>query len=382
MKIKRFVDKDSRGAMAQVRSALGPEAVILSNKRVGDQIEMVAAIDLDEIAQLADKSAGHAAPSPPNLALVNNEPTLSGLQRELGDLRSMVERGVDETLGEQSVQSDAGELRQRLLAFGLPPAFIDDLVSMLPATGCTEDAWALAQEAMREQLPVLPLDSLVDGGGLLALRGTAGCGKTTTLAKLAARFVLRHGKEKIALVTTDCYRVGGQEQLQAFAQYLEVPLFVATDARELRMTLDQLQHKRLVLIDMPGLSQRNLEAVRAQDEMLGGSGYPIESCVVLPATSSGRVLDETVRAFAHGACAAVVVKQDEAEEPGAALGALMTHRLPLAYVGTGQKVPQDLVPATADFFFNQVPESTDQQTASLSQTLQDSLAASVTRVRT
>lgn len=397
MKIKRFVDKDSRGAMAQARSALGPEAVILSNKRVGNQIELVAAIDIDEIARLAENAENAAGAAPASLSLVSSDPALSGLQRELGDLRSMVEgqlggaalQPVQGTSGAPVQDEPAAEvatqiretLPPRLLNLGLSSALCSDITAQLPATDTIEDAWALALDYLQEHLAVMPSDAMVDGGGRVALLGTTGVGKTTSLAKLAARFVLRHGKEHLALVSTDCFRVGGQEQLQAFADYLDVPLFVATDARELRMALDQLQHKKMVFIDTPGFSQRD-SRFAAQLETLHATGYAIDSYLVLPATGAHRSLREVVTAFDERALAgAVITKLDEAVELGGVLDVAVQSGLPLAYMGNGQKVPEDLQPIQAQEIINKALALTadEPRQRSLSQTLQNSLVAAMNR---
>lgn len=405
MKIKRFVDKDSRGAMAQARSALGPEAVILSNKRVGNQIELVAAIDIDEIARLAEDSDPATADTPAGLTLVNSSSTLSGLQEELGQLRSMVEGKLSEDtqqpvsrlsgsaeqiLSEVDTQRFAPEatgsedLLLRLLDFGLSRGLTDVVVRQLPETETAEDAWQLAMRYLCEQLPVMHCDALVDGGGRVALLGTTGVGKTTTLAKLAARYSLRHGKQHLAIVSTDCYRVGGQEQLQAFADYLDVPVFMASDARELRMALDQLQHKKMVLIDTPGFSQRD-SRLAAQLELLTASGYATDSYLVLPATCAQKSLLDVVNAYEKTALSgAIVTKIDEAVELGGVIDVAVEARLPLAYMGTGQKVPEDLAPIEAQEFMNRAltRDVVEQRQSSLSQTLQNSLAAAMNRAIT
>lgn len=397
MKIKRFVDKDSRGAMAQARTALGPEAVILSNKRVGNQVELVAAIDIDEIARLAENPGSTPSTAPAALSLVNSDSALSGLQRELGDLRSMVEgqlSGVSERSPsevspreEQPVipaNQKSSELEARLLNLGLSSALADSVADQLPVTDSVEDAWALALDYLQDRLAVMPPDTMIDGGGRVALLGTTGVGKTTTLAKLAARFVLRHGKEQLALVSTDCYRVGGQEQLRAFADYLDVPLFVATDARELRMVLDQLQHKKMVLIDTPGFSQRD-SLFSEQLELVGATGYPIDSYLILPATGAQRSLHEVVNALGAPALAgAVITKLDEAVELGGILDVAVQSQLPLAYVGMGQKVPEDLQPAQSQALIQKALALTtpEQRSRSLSQTLQSSLVAAMNRAMT
>lgn len=398
MKIKRFVDKDSRGAMAQARSALGPEAVILSNKRVGNQVELVAAIDLDEIARLAEATETGAQTHGANLTVVNSDSALSGLRQEVGNLRSMVEgrmTGAAEaegpesshqaspavTAGENTVSGDA--LLARLGDLGVSRELSKNILQQLPATSDLEEYWALALDYIAEHVAVMAPDSMVDGGGIVALLGTTGVGKTTTLAKLAARFVLRHGKEQLALVSTDCYRVGGQEQLQAFANYLDVPLFVASDARELRLVLDQVQHKKMVLIDTPGFSQRD-PRLAAQLELLISSGYAIDPYLILPATASARAAREVIDALGERALSgAVITKLDEAVELGGPLGVAMEARIPLAYVGTGQKVPEDMIPANTQTLINKALELTSvARPPSLSKTLQDTLTAAINRAST
>ena len=205
----------------------------------------------------------------------------------------------------------------------------------------------MALQMLASRVPVMREDALLDDGGVVAFLGATGVGKTTTIAKLAARFVLRHQRDQVALITTDCYRIGGQEQLQTFARYLGIPVVVATDDHELREALDYLMPRRLVLIDSAGMSQRD-PRMREQFNTLNAVGYNIDSYVVLPATAQLRALREVVSLFGEDALAgAVITKVDESADLGGVLDVLIEHRLPVAYVSAGQKVPKDLVPASA-----------------------------------
>ena len=203
-------------------------------------------------------------------------------------------------------------------------------------------------------------DHVLETGGIVALMGCTGVGKTTTAAKLAARCVLRYGRDDVALVTTDIYRIGGQEQLQTYARYLDIPCLVATDAKELRAALGKLRSRRLVLIDTAGMGQRD-ERLYQQYQMLRATGLAINTYLVLSATAQLRALQETIRVFrANELAGAIVTKLDEAVSLGGLLDALIESELPLAYVSDGQKVPNDLAPASARHFVDRAVRLAEQ----------------------
>jgi flagellar biosynthesis protein FlhF len=353
VKIKRYLEKDSRSAMARVRAELGPEAVILSNKKVGGQVELMAAIDLDESTFVpTDAAPGGArtadAAVPPS-ALDASGATLSELQRELGNLRSIIEN----RLSQMSWRDMAGRppakavLQSRLAQLGLSRTLCGVISDILPAGGDVEEYWDVALQMLASRVPVMPEDAMLENGGVVALLGATGVGKTTTIAKLAARFVLRHQREQVALITTDCYRIGGQEQLQTVARYLGIPMLVATDERELRDAIDQLMPRRLVLIDTAGMSQRD-PRLQEQLNTVKSVPYNVDAYVVLPATAQLRALRELVNLFGDDSLAgALVTKVDESADLGGVLDVLIENRLPLAYVSAGQKIPADLVPANS-----------------------------------
>ncbi len=186
---------------------------------------------------------------------------------------------------------------------------------------------------------------------IVALVGATGVGKTTTVAKLAARYMLRHGANRVALVTTDSFRIGAHQQLRTYGKILGLPVYIANDADELRTTLEGLRDKDLVLIDTAGMSQRDLR-LNEQFELLRQSSRQlssqIQSYAVLSTTTQRVALDETLRALEQvelSGC--ILTKTDETVALGEALSVVRRHRLPVAYVCDGQRVPEDIHPARA-----------------------------------
>lgn len=401
MKIKRFLDKDSRSAMAQVRAEMGGDAVILSSKNVNGQVELVAAMDFDEKAveeRLADSqdrsssfdldldavestnnsvgqrqphgmpvtdagNSGESTPrafeydSPEEPVHSASSPTLVDLQRELGNLRGLLESELaqlswKDMAGRPSVKA---ALYNRLTKLGLSRAICGAIADKLPAKGDLEAHWSKALGMLSRRVQVMG-DSMLNDGGIVALVGSTGVGKTTTIAKLAARFVMRHGTKQVALITTDCYRIGGQEQLETFANYLGIPMIVATDGKQLKAALDQLSSRKLVLIDTAGMSQRDVRLYE-QFATLTSVGYDIDTYVVLSATAQQGSLNEVVQVFGKKALSgAMITKVDESSSLGGVLDVVVKNDLTLGYVSTGQKVPEDIMPARADYLITKAVE--------------------------
>ena len=186
-----------------------------------------------------------------------------------------------------------------------------------------------------------------EDGGRVALVGATGAGKTTSLAKLAVRWVLRHGARDLALVAADSVRIGAQEQLQSLGQLLGVPVFAPDGFGGLSVLLAQLTRFRLVLIDTPGTSVRDPQ-LAARLTVLANSASRLESALVLPANTQAGAIEEAVKRFApaNPSCC-LLTKVDEAASLGGLLSVLIRHRLAVAYVSGGQRVPEDLAPARA-----------------------------------
>ncbi len=262
---------------------------------------------------------------------------------EIRSLRKIVEQHLagfawGETARSAPVKTEV--LRQMLDA-GFSPCFVRDLLTDLPSEMDGAQAMAWVKGAADRSLLTVGSDTdIVDRGGVYALVGPTGVGKTTTTAKLAARCVLRHGPNKVALVTTDGYRIGAHEQLRIYGRILGVSVYLVKDADELRQTLKELQHKHMVLIDTMGMSQKD-RLVPELTDML--TGCDVQRLLLLSSTSRGDTLDDVVRAYQGDRLAGcILTKIDEAASLAAALDVIMRHGLCLHYVSNGQRVPEDL----------------------------------------
>jgi len=271
------------------------------------------------------------------------EPVPPAVMEEIRALRRMVEHQLAGfAWGDMSRNEPAKlEALRIMLDAGFSPRFCRDLLAKLPADLEVAEALAWAKGAADRALLTLGSDNdLIDRGGVFALVGPTGVGKTTTTAKLAARCVLRHGAERVALVTTDSYRIGAHEQLRIYGRILGVPVYVVKDAVDLQQTLRELQRKHMVLIDTMGMNQRDRH-VAEQIAML--SGCDVRRLLLLSATSRGDTLDDVINAYAgEGLDGCVLTKIDEAVSLAPVLDAVIRHRLQVSYVSNGQRVPEDL----------------------------------------
>jgi flagellar biosynthesis protein FlhF len=262
---------------------------------------------------------------------------------EIRSLRKIVEQHLagfawGEVSRSAPVKTDV--LRQMLDA-GFSPQFSRDLLADLPTEMDGVQAMAWVKGAADRSLFTIGNESdIVDRGGVYALVGPTGVGKTTTTAKLAARCVLRHGPSKVALVTTDGYRIGAHEQLRIYGRILGVTVYLVKDAAELRQTLVELQHKHMVLIDTMGMSQKD-KLVPELTDML--ADCDVQRLLLLSSTSRGDTLDDVVRAYeGDNLAGCILTKIDEAATLATPLDVIMRHGLKLHYVSNGQRVPEDL----------------------------------------
>lgn len=233
------------------------------------------------------------------------------------------------------------KLMQDLILAGFSPALSRHIQERLPDDYSNDEAHAWAQSILRRNLPVAAdAEELINEGGVYALVGPTGVGKTTTVAKLAARFAMKHGIDQLALITTDGFRIGAQDQLRIYGKILGVAVHSIHDQASLSSAIEHLKDKKLVLIDTAGLSQRD-ERVAEQIAMLRGA--KAKRLVVLNATADAETIDRVVASFADREFAGcVITKTDETARLGPVLDAVIRHRLRIHYVSTGQKVPEDL----------------------------------------
>ncbi|KJK04975.1 flagellar biosynthesis regulator FlhF [Burkholderiaceae bacterium 26] len=234
-------------------------------------------------------------------------------------------------------------LFQTMLNAGFSAQLTRYVLENMPQHDSYEGALDFVQRAIEKNLTtVSDENSLLDQGGVFALMGPTGVGKTTTTAKLAARFVLRHGASRVALLSTDSYRIGGHEQLRIYGKILGVSVHAVKDAQDLSLALNDLREKHVVLIDTIGMSQRD-RAVSEQMAMLHAVGPSIKRLLLLNAASNGKTLDEVVGAYRDANLAGcILTKIDEAASVGHAMDVMIRRRLPLHYVSYGQRVPEDI----------------------------------------
>lgn len=371
MNVRRIVAKTSREAMRQLRDALGPDAVILSNRAVEGGVEVLA-LPAEDIAAMAPAAVEAPAAPPSHRAPLRETRAEVEPEPEVTIKRRLIERvavpSEDSAQLAQSVISEIKSMQARLesqladlawrdlpgrnpagasvmrdmLAAGFSATLAREMLEALPG-GDTDQAQVWMRNTLMQRLNVMQSETdMLDGGGVFALMGPTGAGKTTTTAKLAARFVVRHGADKLALLTTDSYRIGGHEQLRIYGKILGVTVHAVRDAADLRLALSELRNKHTVLIDTVGMSQRD-QAVAEQVEMLFQAGKQIKRLLLLNATSHGDTLDEVVQAYqAHGLDGCILSKIDEAVSLGPVLDCAIRHELNVHYLATGQRVPEDL----------------------------------------
>ena len=259
---------------------------------------------------------------------------------ELRSMKGLIEERFGALAFMEKMQRRPGEARltQRLLDCGFSPALIRKLAAGLTDDAGDETAWAT--QVLERNLRAGEADVGIDSqGGVFALIGATGVGKTTTTAKIAAAFAARHGASNLGLITLDAYRVGAHEQLRAYGRILGVPVHTAHDRASLEDLLELLGGKKMVLIDTAGMAQRDSRTRELLDML---SYRSIKKLLVVNAASQGETIEDVIVAYRASACAGVVLsKMDEAVKLGPALDALIRHRIKVIGVANGQRVPED-----------------------------------------
>ena len=365
--MKSFVATDMRTALRMVREEFGDDAVILSNRRVAQGIEIVAAADMPPPAPPIPEASVQTASESRSFSSIENaslesrarenERRRSGenawyqMQQELRSMRDLIEQQYTNFTWQQyrSQKPAQAAMWRRLQRLGLDADTVRELLADDPSSNSSNnalgknanDAWQSLMSKLSARVPVCAGD-LTERGGIFAFVGPTGAGKTTTIGKLAARYVLDHGNSDIALITTDSYRIGAHEQLRTLARILNVPCKIVSGQRDLASVLYEVRHCKVVLIDSAGLNARAPE-LRQQLAALDAFGERVQVVQVLSASSQQQVLSNALRAYrTNNISACVLTKLDEACSLGECISLLITNQLPLAYVADGQAIPGDL----------------------------------------
>ncbi|MDI1231622.1 MAG: flagellar biosynthesis protein FlhF [Methylobacter sp.] len=265
------------------------------------------------------------------------------MSRELKSLRSAMDSKLSSVSWAHNAQTNPvrAELLQRLAGMSISRKLSVKIANRFANHTDPELVFSQAQELLAKVLPVAD-DDLLQNGGIAALVGPTGVGKTTTIAKLAAKFILKHGPRQVALITTDNYRIGAHEQLNTYGRILGIPVRGASSASELCNIINGFADKRLILIDTAGMSQRDMKLVE-QINTLQQSGQAIRSYLVMSAATEYKAMNEIIKAFqVFEPQACILTKLDEAATIGSAISSIIEHNLPLSFIADGQQVPEDM----------------------------------------
>lgn len=358
MSVKRFLGPNKRDVMRQVRAALGPEAMILSSRHTDDGVEILALADDTLSALEAQAESVEQVPqSKQAVASINDQGDFSALAHrllaEVQEMRSMLhQQPAAKDLPSSAVEADDGQ--NELIRWAQAAGFSSALTKRL--LQANEQNPLAPADVFKTHLqpaiktPEIPVE-LFSEGGVLALVGPTGVGKTTTTAKLAAHYVMQFGPQGLLLVTTDSYRIGAQEQLRIYAELLGVEMVALGEDDGLETLTPRLHNKRLVLIDTVGMSQRDQRLTERVAQLRSAQGAETNTRLVLllNAASQRDTLYEVVERFrtvakenGHRIDDCIVTKKDESAQLGAAIDSLIQHDLTLHFVSYGQRVPEDM----------------------------------------
>lgn len=406
MQVKRFFAADMRQAMKLVRDELGADASIIGTRRVAGGVEITAALDYpmpapapskpnpaleaelrrtqariaEAHAELSNRAAradagrnrqlvpDRSEPSPealeaamrparpavapaavaavpvtPAAAPVADQRALDAMRFELNGLRELIEVQLGSIAwGQmQNRRPQQANLWRRLQRMGLPVELSRVLLERVSSVKDPRQAWRMVLAHLAHAIRT-PAEEPLEEGGVIALVGPAGMGKTTTLAKLAARYVLKYGAQQIALVSMDSYRIGAQEQLKTLGRILGVSVTHVDPGQSLTQALAPLSRKRVVLIDTAGLPA-NDPALKMQLETLASRSVKARNFLVLAATSQSQVLKAAYHSYKRcGLSGCILTKLDEAASLGEVLGLAIGQHLPVAYLADGPRIPDDL----------------------------------------
>ena len=396
MQVKRFFAADMRQAMKLVRDELGADAAIIGNRRIAGGVELTAALDYtpqalaprvpnmeleDELRKTASRIVSAQAelsmrgdsdattnrqlfaglpltaseplveptfvepprPAAPAPAAAVDQRVFDSMRFELNGLRELLEVQLGSLAWTQLQGSkpQQANLWRRLQRIGLSGPLSRDLLALTAEVEEPRQAWRMLLAHLARMIATPEIEPLEEGG-VIAMVGPAGMGKTTTLAKLAARYVLKYGAQNIALVSMDSYRIGAQEQLKTLGRILNVTVTHVDPGQSLANALDPLLRKRVVLIDTAGL-QASDPALRMQLESLAGRGIKSKNYLVLATTSQKQVLTAAYHSYKRcGLAGCILTKLDETASLGEVLSLAISHELPVAYLTDGPRIPDDL----------------------------------------
>lgn len=256
----------------------------------------------------------------------------------------------------QQQSASAAEVTKALLSAGFSPKLCTQLMQDLDGSNSVTTLLGMAQKKLEQMIHTIDPIAAFDQGGVFAFIGPTGVGKTTTVAKVAARCVLRYGRNQVALLSTDTYRIGAQEQLKVFARILGLPVISLRDSEDLASKLQELSQRRIILLDTAGVNQRDVLMVE-QSQLLKEGSRHAHRILVMSSTTDLRTQEDVImlhnqaskEANQTGILGAIITKTDEAAQIAPVLDSLIRHDLPLMFLSNGQRVPEDLSQANVPY---------------------------------
>ena len=370
MQIRRYEARSIREAIAMIKNELGPDAIVLSTKRLGGEknglMEVMAATDeRNELLNSTAYKSGFESAGP---RAFEKKRDYESLRKEVDSLKDNLlrftvqnpaKKDMDEFRGMMEAFFDVIGLRNR----GGQKDQLPQIYSRLVAGGvskqracvlidkvrhdCTDHDILTTEGASRAAENYIRKSVMAAGRNVRSSRikvfiGPTGVGKTTTLAKLAAHYAIDQ-KVAVGLITTDTFRIAAAEQLKIYAKILNVPLEIAPDRESFHKSLSRFSNKEVVLVDTPGRNHHDRGSLdRLKDTFKGEE--PIELDLLLSLTSSGENLAETVETyrqvfeFDH----LIITKTDECDRFGLIFNVVEKTGKPVLYITNGQNVPQDI----------------------------------------
>ena len=358
MAVKKFYAADMHTALNTIRHQLGEDAVILGSRPHADGVEVSASADSTDAEMAADSFASEYASSLKKRdwrqrPVQETDEEDAGIYTELGNIRALLQHWMDDQ-GYRSYATRSpthAKLWERYRRLGLEADQIGSLLRLVEPSTDLKSAWYQSLTELCSRLPTAEED-IVAKGGVFALLGASGVGKTTTLGKLATRAVLAHGADAVALVTTDHYRIAAHEQLRTLSKILHINMHTVDEENSLDAVLDDLDDKHLVLIDCAGLNPSSRQ-FKEQLRILQQASDRCQTLLVLAATSQRQVQRVELLAYADfQPVAAIITKLDETSNLGGSLDAILEAGLPIAYTCHGQSIPEDIAVANPQHLVN------------------------------
>src|SRR5450830_1287706 len=317
----------------------------------------------DKAIELANELTKTIAQAPLQMPKSTKSPSqqMAEMLSEMRNMRSVIESQLTTIAWGNIQQRDPvkSQVLNTLLSAGFSASLARLLAEKMPANLDIDKATTWIKNILAINLNTIETETeVLDQGGIFALIGPTGVGKTTTTAKLAARYVMKHGTQNIGLITTDAYRIGGHEQLRIYGKILGVMVHAVKDEADLKIALNELKNKHTILIDTVGVSQRDRmvaeQIAMLSNTTLSNTRTPIKKLLCLNATSTGETLTDVIRAYkGKGLDGCIITKLDEAATIGSALDVIVRGKLKLYYVANGQRVPEDIHMANKQYLIQQ-----------------------------